>query len=477
MNVDVIEPGWTTVTVQEPDLTTVQTQSCFSPVAQIQVNLVDSDMSAIADYPRITTVSFDAASGFELSSPADGQVLVSIRDINPLYFSTLGDYRILTHYIEGGVQSVIRKTEFDNNLLKLTLASFTPQISVTGLPGNTLLWDQSCQGFAVSVRNPVDFPKKWISGLGKLVQISGRVSALVDFTAGAQTPSAAPAVNWVQEFTTTSTNISPAVTGIDGGSASADLVFNQTTNDITTQFDTPVRLEINWATPQTILTIPRLTGATFLQTYTSTTYTVNVSGLLYSNTAAINITPTNGSISNQSGSGVFTFNTPVHKDSVFTAYTLQIHTDFKRPSNVTGTEYTVFTESVVVMPQPLFVYPSLIVLTDGTAAPPGIADIVTGAQFVAGVRVLGDSTRTFSGYITNDATNPIAAWFAIRSTAAQPTTFKTGISPTLLNSVGVTSGSSVVLAPYPAAPLDYAPVTYKLYGITLQPGTTYVSIA
>ena len=473
--IDEFDTGWTTAVVQEPELTTIQTQSCFPSIAQIQVNLVDGD-STVLDFPSVTTVSFDASAGFELSSTNPGQVLVGLRDVNPLYFSSSGDYRILTHYIEGGTPTTIRKVEFDNNLLKLTLASFTPVISVTGIPSSVLMWDQPCLGFKIDVQNPVDFPQKWIAELVNLTQVTGRIAVISAFQSSEQIPLAGAQVNWTQEFTSADSPVSPLSTSLAGGSASADLVFNQSNGSSVSQFDTPIRLNVQWATPQAMLTMPRLTGANFLQTYSSIDYTVTINGVLYSNTTTTLITANGGTVSNQSGNGIFTFDNPIHKDSQFADNALELNVDFKRPASVTGSEYTVSSKVVTTLQQPHFTYPSFIVLTDGVVIPPIVTDIVSGSQFKNGVQVLGDGVKTFTGYITNSTTVPVAAWFAIKSTVAQPTAFKTGISPGLLNNVSATTGNTVQLAPQPLLP-GYIPTTYKLYGITLQPGATYVSIS
>lgn len=478
MIIDGVDTGWTTVTVQEPEFTTVQAQSCFSTVAQIQVSLVNQDLTLIADYPRITTVSFDATSGFELRSPVEGQVLVSLRNINPLYFSTDGDYRVLTHYIEDGSQTVIRKTEVIEDKLKLTLASFTPTIIANGIPGNNLMWDQVATGFRVSIQNPPDFPDKWISELSSLDDTAGWITQLDTFVAGEQSPTPGSLINWSQDFTTDAGALMrPYSTTIAGGQAAADLRCNYTTvAGITAAYPTTVKLNINWATPATVVTIARLSGATFLETYASVGYTVSTTGLHFSSNAATTIIAVGGTASNPSGSGVLTFDIPVHKDSVWADYKLHTRTDFTRPVAVTGTAYTVSSEIVSTLPPAQFTYPSAIVTTPGVSMVPTTDDFVSGSNFAPGVRVLDDSTRTFAGYITNDTTDPLAAWFAIRANVAQPTVFRTGISPSLLNNVSVTTGNTIALAPQPE-PTGYIPELYKLYGITLQPGVTYVSIS
>lgn len=478
MIIDGVDAGWTTVTVQEPEFTTVQAQACFSTVAQIQVSLTNSDLTLIAGYPRITTVSFAATSGFEIQSPVEGQVLVSLRNANPLYFSVDGDYRILTHYIEDGSQTVIRKTEFVEDKLQLTLASFTPTISASGIPSSNLMWDQAATGFRINVKNPSDFPDKWISKLSSLDDTSGWITALDTFSASEQMPPPGAMIDWSQDFTTSSGAIvRPNSTSIDGGHVAADLRFNYTTiAGITNTYPVTVKLHINWATPATIVSIQQLTGATFLESYRDVEYTISTSGLRFASSAVNVIAPVGGTVSNFNDSGIFTFDNPVHKNSICADYYFVVRTDFTRPASVTGREYTLSTSTTTVLPVAHFTYPSLIAFTPGIIITPTITDFVSGDTFATNVRVLGDSARTFAGYITNDTPDPMAAWFAIRASASQPTIFRTGISPSLLNNVSVTAGNLIDLAPQPE-PIGYIPEPYKLYGITLQPGITFVSIA
>ena len=77
--------------------------------------------------------------------------------------------------------------------------------------------------------------------------------------------------------------------------------------------------------------------------------------------------------------------------------------------------------------------------------------------------------------MNNPNATPRAFWFMVRSAASQPTTFQTGASSSLLSDVGVTTGT-VDLEP-DTPPTGYSAETYNLYGITLQPGNTYVSIS
>jgi hypothetical protein len=93
------------------------------------------------------------------------------------------------------------------------------------------------------------------------------------------------------------------------------------------------------------------------------------------------------------------------------------------------------------------------------------------------VTQLDDQVKVLSTQaITNTDSNPRAFWFAVRASASQPTSFKTGASAGLLSDVSVVDGGTVALSP-DSSPAGYSAENYRFWGITLQPGTTYVSIS
>jgi hypothetical protein len=115
------------------------------------------------------------------------------------------------------------------------------------------------------------------------------------------------------------------------------------------------------------------------------------------------------------------------------------------------------------------------VFTASTSNVPTRATYVTGTTFQAGVTTLGDQVKTLSGSINNPSASPQALWFAVKSSASQPTVFQTGASISLLSDTTVTSNT---VSLEPDSPLSgYTAVSYNLYGITLQSGNTYVSIS
>jgi len=153
-----------------------------------------------------------------------------------------------------------------------------------------------------------------------------------------------------------------------------------------------------------------------------------------------------------------------------------VSTDFSRPASVTGTAYTVTDTASDSSITASFTYPSFWLFTASTSSPPARADIVNGNGFEGTVNVLGNQSKNIDTFITNGGGIPQAFWLCIRSSASQPTSFQTGASAALLSDVSVTTGYSVALEP-DASPAGYIAENYTLYGITLQPGDTYVRIS
>jgi hypothetical protein len=175
-----------------------------------------------------------------------------------------------------------------------------------------------------------------------------------------------------------------------------------------------------------------------------------------------------------------TFTAPINHSNKSTARYVTLTTTASRPVTVTGTAYNVTlgpANSSDVAAAASFTYPTYWLWTASVLSVPTRADIINNTSVEVGVTVLGDQVKTLATQsITNSNANPRAFWFAVRSSAPQPTTFKTGASAGLLSDVSYTNGGTVALAP--DAPLsDYVSENYQLYGITLQSGATYVSIS
>jgi hypothetical protein len=384
-----------------------------------------------------------------------------------------GNMRTLTGFIENDVTYSVRSADLTGSILHIVLASFSPLFTLAGLPSSSLSWDQPATGFSVAVTNPADYIAEYISSVYSITPSAGTVSALSNFTAGAKTSTPAGGVSWNQSFTTNALAvIQPASTSITGGSVVAAVQFNS--GALGTPYTVTIpNLTISWATPSLSVSVSALSGKTFLETYSSTPYTVNVSGIQNSSNYANTVSATIGSVSNATGNGTYTFAAPIHKNNTSQIGTVSASTTFTRPSTVTGASYTSqLTASSST--SATFSYPSFWVFTSSTSNPPVSSDIVSGTSFTA--TQLGNQASSFAGFVLNSAGTPQAFWLGVRSSASQPSTFKSGDSVSLLTGVAVKTGNSVSLSPTPT-PSGYSPESYTLYGIILQAGTTYVSIS
>ena len=394
---------------------------------------------------------------------------------SPLVFTTSGSYRSVTGYQESGITYPVRSTAFVGGALQFTLASFTPGLSASITPSTSLNWDVPATGFSVSVTNPSDYTTQYISNVYSITASTGSVSPLSDFTAGSQSPTAAGGVNWSQTFTLGSAHIYSTSTTITGGSASGTISFVANNNGTSSQYTpTNASFSVNWATPSISISTAALSGATFLSSYASTSYTISVSGITTASNYSHAVTGTNATVTNASGSGTLNFTNNIHKDNTGTARTASVTTTFTRPSTVTGTSYTASLSGSSSV-STSFTYPSVWLFTSSSSNPPARSDIVSGTGFQGTVNILGNQQKTFAGSVTNSQGTPQAFWLAVRASASQPTTFQTGASSALLSGVAYVT-SSVALQPDSPLP-GYSAETYNLYGITLQPGATYVSIS
>ena len=418
------------------------------------------------------TISVNLTTGPQGPSGPQGQSGTS--GDNVLVWTTSGNYRTLTGYREESGIQPIRTAEFSNNLLRLTLATFSPALTATPIPGSSLNWDVAATGFSVSVDNPSDFTSSWISSVLSITGTAGTVGTLTNFTAGSATPVPAGGVDWTQSFS--NGFIRPTSTTITGGSAAAQVRFNYNNGAGEQSYTSALAtFSVSWATPSMSLSLSSLSGATFLGTYTSVAYSISVTGIANSQYYSHSITSVGGTVTNNTGSGTFTFATAIHKNNTANARTVTNSTTFTRPSAVTGSAYTATIINTTANPSASFSYPSFWIFTSSTGVLPTRADIVNNFGFENTVNQLADQTKTFAAFVNNTGGVPRAFWFAIRASASQPTTFKTGASASLLSDVGVTNGGNVALEPdSPGA--GYIAENYTFYGITLQAGQTYVSI-
>ena len=397
---------------------------------------------------------------------------------SPFVFSTNGIYRTLTGYVENGTTNTVRVAEFSSSQLRLTLATFTPSMTASGLSSSSLNWDVAATGFSVSVNNPSDVLDQYISSVLSISQTAGSIyTTLAGYTAGAKSAVPAGGIDWTQSFTATGSSfIRPVSSSSTGGTATGLVRFNVFSGSSESEYTTSTAsFTINWANPTHSISLTPMSGQTFLSSYSSTTYSVSGTGITTSANRVFAVTASNGTVSSATGSGTFTFTAPIHKTNNSTSRTVTLNTTLTRPISVTGTSYTATLGPNSASHSATFTYPSFAIFTSSTSSPPSRADIVSGTTFESTVTQYGDQVKTLSGNITNSSGVPQGYWFAVRTAASQPTTFKTGASVSLLSDVATTT-SSVNLEP--DSPLSgYTAEAYTLYGITLQNGTTYVSIS
>ena len=439
--------------------------------------------STVSGLTDVTLTSIADNDLLQYDSANSEWVNVSFDDIKELDWTTDGNYRYLTGFRENGSIQTIRTADFaslnndGNNKLRLLIATFTPVLSASISPSSPS-WDQPISSFSVSVDNPTDITNQYINEVASITASTGSVSTLSTFSAGSKSSTPAGGVDWSQTFSTDTDSYirSNASTGSSsGGSASGTISFNYYDGSSTTSYTSNASWSVNWQSPSSSISMSNLTGNTFLQTYTSTSYSVSSGGMSNSGNVAHTVTPTGGTVSSPTGSGTFTFTTPIHKDNTGTSRTLALSTVFTRPSSVTGTGYTYTRNTSDTSLSSSFTYPSFWIFTTSDQSPPARADIINGTGFESAVTTLSNQTKTFAGTVTNSSGGPQAFWFAVRSSAAQPTSFQIGSSSSLLSDVTITT-SSVGLEP-DTPPSGYTAETYNLYGITLQSGDTYVSIS
>ena len=389
--------------------------------------------------------------------------------------------------MEGGTTSTIRTAEFHSDLLRLTLATFTPSFSASTTPSSSLRWDQPCTGFSVSVDNPSDVTNDFISSVYSITQTSGSVNGtLSNYTAGSFSQTPAGGVDWNQSFTVDNSNsyIRSTSTTRTGGSAGATIKFNHNDGSESEYTASDTNFSVSWNTASMSLSKTNVSGKTFLKTYSSTSYSTNVSGILTNSNTSHALTASGGTLSTTSGSGyvsgTFTFTSPIHKDNTGDTRTVSNICTFTRPVDVTGTSYTATHSSTTSNVSASFTYPSFWLWTTSTGNPPTLSDIIDDSQstgFKTSTNQLGSNTKDFPVQaINNTDSNPRAFWFVVRQAASQPTTFKTGASAGLLSDVSQTDGGTINLIPS-SPPAGLTDEEYHLYGITLQPGTTYVEIS
>ena len=362
---------------------------------------------------------------------------------------------------------------FTSGKLRIEVAQFTPTLSATGQIN--LRFDEKATQFSVSVDNPTDFVTRYINSVSSIAETNAYVgTTLGDYNAGSKSQTPAGGVDWTQTFTFDSASgaaVRDNSTTIFGGTSIGEITF---ADDQGADFATTASFTTTWQTPNVSISMDNLSGNQFLESYTSTSYNLSVSGMQYPSNYTHTVSATGGSLSSTNGSGTLTFTVPIHKDNNG-GRQVSVVTEFRRPPGVATTSYAVNDTAADTSLNASFTYPSLWIFTNSTGSPPTRGDVVNVDQFESAVNELSNQTKTFAGTVNNPSASPQAFWFMVRSAASQPTTFQTGASSSLLSDVGVTTGTLNLEPDSP--PSGYSAEQYNLYGITLQPGNTYVSIS
>jgi len=384
------------------------------------------------------------------------------------------EFRIGTTFVDpDGTEQTVRASDFNGGFLRLEVARFSPSVSANG---QSRSWDQPVSQWSVTVDNPTDFTTNYVSGVKSPLTSVANGVVTTDVTLYTTSgPSVTPGggIDWTQTFSTdVDSPIYSSGTGLTGGSASATVSFLDKNQDTISETAT---ISFNWSSASSSISFNNLTGNNFLQLYSSVGYNLTISNISDSSNTSTTITTGQGTLSNSSDDGTMTFTTAIHKDNN-SGRTITATTDFTRPATVTGTEYTtqrVVSDSSI---SASFTYPSFRIFTSSTSNPPSRADIVDTNDFDSStVTELGDQVKTLSQTINNPEALAQCMWFGVRSSASQPTSFQTGSSSSLLSDVTPTETTVNLEPDSPAA--GYVAEGYNLYGITLQPGNTYVSIS
>lgn len=446
------------------------------------LNLDDVDGSI--NLKHGTYLRYDSDFSLFIHRPFDSDVkdLISTNTFTAgLAWEKSGDFdqiRTATKYVDSDQEEyTIRSTAFTSSLLELTLAYFSPSVTITG---ETLYWDQPATGFTAAIDNPDDFPTQYLDSISDITQLSGSVTGnILLYSAGSKSASPAGGVDWTQTISTNSNaEILSTTSDLTGGSASAALTFNFFNGDSSVPYTQNLSTDsfsTTWQNASFDLSFANLTGRTFLQSYPDVGYTATKNGVFTpaNHTAIIN--PTGGTLSDSSASGTMTFTNVLHHSNN-SGRSIGGSCTFVRAAGIsTAGAYSVIDSATDTSISADFTYPSFWIFTASTGSPPIVTDIVSGTSYTGDVNTLLDQQRTFAATVNNTASVPQAFWFAVRSSASQPTSFQTGSGPGLLVDAVVTNGS-VSLEPS-SPPAGYSAEAFSLYGITLNPGNTYVSIS
>lgn len=416
---------------------------------------------------------------------------------SPFVFTADGSKETLTQFKIDGVNKDIREASFVNKKLVIELASFSPtNVSATG---QTLNWDQPATGFSVAATNPADFLTEYLSDIvWPITQVSGTVEAAKSgYTIPGNLPLTVSGALAATFTLGSGKYIRPSISGISagagpatGGSASATVVFNKHTADPSADANyvpSPAATytwTTNWASVTHSITAAALSGNSFLQSYTGTTYSITNNTLTDPNNVSRTVTATLGTLSNATGgtlsngnatlsnantTGTLTFATPVHKNNTATVRKVSLSSVFTRPATVTGELYThapTAAESTVTYS---FDYPSITLRTVQSDGLAGLNSSVivdnsnTGNKGFKSTVTRMSATKVYPATeIVNSTNADQYFWFGVSSTIAQPSVFDSGSGLGLLATADPAL-KTFGLAPT-GAPGDYVPTNYNFYG-------------
>jgi hypothetical protein len=388
------------------------------------------------------------------------------------------------------VNSVFTTSSGKTNLV-LTLASFTPTFTTTSFI--SVNWDQpvsssSGEIFRVVVGNPTTYTTAYISGVYSISGTSGTVPLITNWTGGTALPAYAAATTTTQSY-----SLSPgyyiytnaAAGSITGGTAQATLAFSAQGYTSPYSPSSSQTFTVTWNNIGQTITLTSLETITFLQSFTSTTWSTSITNVSLGAVTSQSTTQTNGSgtitPSGLSSSGIMTFGTPLFKDNIGLTTSISFTVYYLRPANITDSSShsagPITVSSVNINTTGSFSYPSFWLFK--LSGSPVVGDIVSGTSIISSTYqnnpALGDRVKSLAQYVTNPQSYTQTFWFGILASASQPASFNSGSSPSLISSRTPTT-ATVDLYPTPT-PGGWTTTTYNLYGFTLGSGQSYVSIS
>jgi hypothetical protein len=433
----------------------------------------------------INTASVNVAVTSDPNGNANVAFTVDLSSIDQLIFTQTTNGANVIETLTGfqntdGTISTVRTVAINAGVLTLNLATFTPSVTATVSPSSPY-WDQGVTSFTAYATNPSDVTNQYLSNVYSITQKTGNVTGTINsFTAGSFNVSPSGGVSWQRTYSTNGSTgfIGSTTATVSGGSASANLSYNVHTTSGTDSLYTAANstFTVNWQSAAPTITITALASNTFLNTYSTTTYSVGSTGVANTGNVVHTITPTGGTVSNASGAGTLTFTNLVSvANGVSGGISLSTQAQFSRPANVTGTFYQANATTSASLSAPTWTYPSFTLFTTSTATYPVRANVISGNSFSGSgdtLTILGNSAKNFTGNVVTSGGSPKAWWLGVSSNATQPSSFAAG-TPSLQSSVTPVT-TTVTLYPDANSSLSQA---YTLYGFTVQPGNTYFIIS